>query len=141
MLAFATRRARDALGLGFAVLALVTAGCGSAGGVSSEKREAAEKKLHEIDTKLDQVMSAYRSGNKDQASKLARSIGPDLYEGTAEGVVAKEAAAVNRQLDPLIEASIPAKVKEGAAPAEVDQLVKRAHDLISEAREKIEKGE
>jgi len=109
-------------------------------GIAKEGREAAEAKLREIHKALDALVAAYKAGNMDEASKLAMQIG-DLYEGQAEGVVAKVAAAENRQLDPLLEATIPAKVRERVAVAELERLVKRAHTLLDAAHKKIEATE
>lgn len=120
--------------------ALVASSGAQQRGGAKEVREAAEAKIREIQKTLDALVDAYKAGNMDEARKLATKIG-DLYEGQVEGVVAKVAAAQNRQLDPLLEATIPAKVRARVAVKELETLVRRAHTLLGEAHEKIEATE
>lgn len=109
-------------------------------GITKEARETAEAQIREIQKTLDELVTVYKAGNIDEARKLAMKIG-DLYEGQVEGMVAKVAAAKNRQLDPLLEATIPAKVRGRVSVKELETLIERAHKLLSEVHEKIEATE
>jgi hypothetical protein len=134
------RRGRLAIVGALAVAsALILAGCG--GGESGEDFEKAEDSIHEIQRTLDDAVEKYKGGDTDEALQLAERAGLDLYEGQAEGVVADVAPSVNRQLDPLIEATIPGKIREEAPPEEVEEHVDRAQKLLSEALVEIEEAE
>jgi hypothetical protein len=129
--------------------AVLLAGCSNDGtnnassttsGAESSQREAAEDYLHKIDGQLDTVLADYRAGRTDQAHELAESIGHG-YEGVPEETVAKASPTVQRQLDPLIEATLPGAIKRQAAESEVAGHVQRAQTLITQALEAIEKSE
>lgn len=129
------------------VLAPVT-GCasGSSGGgqgastISRESREAAETNLRKIDTTIDELVQAYKAGNRDEAQKLAQEA-TELYEGPTEEVVSSADPADNRQLDPLLMATLPQKVKDGAPASDVESTANRAKSLCEQALKKLQGSE
>ena len=89
-----------------AVLPLLAAGCGSSGAPadssshspgssthsdeggsqsSDSARETAEHRLEDIGPQLATVLADYRSGKKQQAYTLAKSVSAHLYEGPPRG--------------------------------------------------------
>jgi hypothetical protein len=132
------------VGLLVALVAPLLLSCGgdeeSGGGSGGGDKEAAETYLRKTTGQLDTVLADYRSGKKTEAHDLAETIGHD-YEGVPEETVAEVAPEINRQLDPLIEASLPGALEKGQPVAEIETLVQRAKTLITEALEKIEASE
>jgi hypothetical protein len=136
--------------------ATLIAGCGGGGASSSDSdrpaasttggsaakssREMAEDYLRKIIDQLDTVLADYRAGKTDEAYELAHSLG-EGYEGNTEQHVAKASPTVQRQLDPLIEATLPGAIKRNAPQQEVADLVQRAQALTTQALEAIEKAE
>jgi hypothetical protein len=112
----------------------------TASGGAASTREQAEDYLHESIDQLDTVLADYRAGKTDEAYELAKSIG-EGYEGVPEETVAKASPTVQRQLDPLIEATLPGAIKAHANETEIASLVERAQALITEGLEAIEKSE
>lgn len=94
-------------------------------------RETAETRLETIRTQLGTVLTDYRSGKKQQAYALAKAISANLYEGTAEGIVAPIDPAGERQLDPLLAATLPDAIKSGQSASQIAILIHRAQALAS----------
>lgn len=100
----------------------------------------AEAYLRKSTEDLTTVLNDYKAGKKDQALELAKSLG-EHYEGVPEETVAKLAPAVNRQFDPLIEATLPGAIERGADVKEVTTLVGNAQKLIAQALQAVEENE
>jgi hypothetical protein len=109
-------------------------------GDAGSQREQAEDYLHQSIDQLDTVLADYRAGKTDEAYELAKSIG-EGYEGIPEETVAKASPTVQRQLDPLIEATLPGAIKRHANETEIAGFVQRAQTLITQGLEAIEKSE
>lgn len=152
---------RTAVLLTIAAPMLLTAGCGSNDSPSalgkqtsqgtsksegpaaengSSARETAETRLQKIDTSLNTVLTNYRSGQKDQAYNLAKST-TDLYEGTTEGIATRMCAADNRQLDPLLMATLPNAIKSNHSTSEIGRLVQQAQNLARHCLDTIHHNE
>lgn len=112
-----------------AVAALLAVGCSSGSGLNPASRETAEHRLEAIGPKLALVLADYQSGKRQQAYALATSISSTMYEGTAEGIVAKVDLAHDRQLDPLLAATLPYAISAGKPASQVAALVHRAQAL------------
>jgi hypothetical protein len=116
-------------------------GTTTAGGTDAKSsREAAEDYLHKVIDQLDTVLADYRAGKTDEAYELAHTLG-EGYEGNTEQHVAKASPTVQRQLDPLIEATLPGAIKRNAPQQEVADLVQRAQALTTQGLEAVEKAE
>jgi hypothetical protein len=103
-----------------------------------DERQTAIEGLEQINTLLDQALEAYRSGDPDTAYGHAQEAGHDIYETSeVEGVVARVAPGINRELDPLVEATIPAAIQNGAPVEEVDQLIARCQELVNDAIQQL----
>ncbi len=107
---------------------------------AKSSREVAEDYLRKINDQLDTVLADYRNSKTDEAYELAKTLGKG-YEGVPEQTVAKASPTVQRQLDPLIEATLPGAIKRKAPQQEVADLVQRAQALTTQALEAIEKAE
>jgi hypothetical protein len=137
------------------VMPLLAAGCGgssspSAGSSHSDKaassssdtaRETAEKRLEAIPGQLSKVLATYKSGNKQQAYTMAKSVSTDLYEGTTEGIVSNMDPAGERQIDPLLAAALPAAIQNGESTSQVAALIHQAQMLASSCLDAIHKSE
>lgn len=154
-------RRRASTATAAAVLALLAAGCASASGAPSARstrsgdaggtasaaptgdaaRETAETRLHTIGTQLATVLADYRGGRKQQAYTLAKSISTDLYEGTTEGIVSKMDPAGERQIDPLLAATLPAAIQSGGPASQIAALVHQGQTLASSCLDTIHKAE
>jgi hypothetical protein len=140
-----------------AVVSLLAAGCGSSGSSSpsagsshSDKtaspssdtaRETAEKRLEAIPAQLTKVLAVYKSGNKQQAYTMAKSVSTSLYEGTTEGIVSNMDPAGERQIDPLLAATLPAAIQNGESTSLVAALIHQAQALASSCLDAIHKSE
>lgn len=145
-----------------AAVALLATGCGSSGtptGSSSHSpessshsaeggsqssdsaRETAEQRLEEIGPQLSTVLADYRAGKKQQAYTLAKSVSAHLYEGTTEGIVSQIDAAGERQIDPLLAATLPAAIHNGESTSQVAALVHQAQGLAASCLAAIHKSE
>jgi hypothetical protein len=141
-----------------AVLSLLIAGCGgnsppasashSSGSSSASApqggdaaRETAERRLEAIGPQLGAVLADYRSGKKQQAYSIAKSISTNLYEGTTEGVVSKMDPAGERQIDPLLAATLPAAIQSGAPASQIAVLTHRAQMLAASCLDTIHHSE
>lgn len=133
------------LGLFFGVL-LTACGPGSSGGgqgtstITRQDREAAETNLRKIGTTMDELVQAYKAGNRAEAQKLAQEA-TELYEGPTEHVMSSADSADNRQLDPLLMATLPQKVKDGAPASDVESTANRAKSLCEQALKKLQESE
>lgn len=138
----------------FAVVSLLAAGCGGSSppsgsshtgvGASSSSdtaRETAEKRLEAIPGQLGKVLAAYKSGNKQQAYTMAKSVSASLYEGTTEEIVAKIDPAGNRQIDPLLAATLPAAIQSGESASQIAALIHQGQALASDCLSAIHKSE
>jgi len=135
-----------------AALALLTAACSSnstptaAGGTPGSgssspaaskadsgdaARETAETRLEAIGTQLGTVLADYRSGRTQQAYTLAKAISANLYEGTTEGIVAAIDPAGERQIDPLLAATLPGAIHNGEPASQIATLIHQAQALAS----------
>jgi hypothetical protein len=139
----------------FAVVGLVVAallpasvglvGCGapSGGGSGSSsksaQREAAETNLRKIDSTLDQVVTAYKAGDMATAARLADQA-TKLYEGSTETTVTAADPAVERQLDPLLAATLPQMVKGSGSASDVESTCERGKSLVDEALSKLQQA-
>jgi hypothetical protein len=92
-------------------------------------RESAERSLGTIPAKLATILVDYKAGKKQQAYNLAKATSDNLYEGTTEGVVAAMDPAGERQIDPLLAATLPAAIQSGGSVAEVAALIHQAQAL------------
>lgn len=133
LLVFALGASLTACGLGS------YGGSQQASGTSHAKREAAEKNLRQIMTKMDELVAAYKAGNVAEAKKLADEA-TELYEGPTEEVVAAADPTGNRQLDPLLMATLPQKLKEGAPASDVESTANRAKSLAEQSLKKLEES-
>jgi hypothetical protein len=140
-----------------AVLSLLAAGCSSSSsstpsGSSSHSgdssssssdsaRETAETRLEAIPAQLSKVLADYKSGNKQAAETLAKSTSAKLYEGTTEGIVAKMDPAGERQIDPLLAATIPAAISNGESVSQVTVLIHQGQTLAASCLAAIHKSE
>jgi hypothetical protein len=143
--------------LALAVVPLLAAGCGSSGsstpgssshssegsspGSGDSARETAEKRLEAIGPQLAKVLTVYKAGHKQEAATMAKSVTASLYEGTTEGIVSKMDPADNRQLDPLLMATIPAAITNGESASQVAALIHQAQTLASSCLDAIHKSE
>lgn len=136
------------------ILAIVGAGCGQAAdshpiatssghtaNVANPDRETAEGRLNQIGQRLDSVLADYTSGKRDQAYTEAKAVSAHLYEGTTEGVVAKDAPAVQRQLDSLLATTLPTAIHNNSSVAKVATLVHHAEHLTRQGLTAIKKTE
>lgn len=114
-----------------------TASAASTGQVSDTARETAESRLETIGTKLATVLADYRSGRKQRAYALAKSISTNLYEGTTEGIVAKMDPAGERQIDPLLAATLPAAIQNGEPVSQIAALTHQAQMLARDCLDTI----
>lgn len=136
-----TRRIKLALLLApLAAISLLAGACssspasGSSGGSKSSgdtARETAETRLEAIGPKLATVLVDYRAGKKQQAYNLAKSVSSNLYEGTTEGIVSGIDPAGERQIDPLLAATLPAAIQSGESTTQVAALIHRAQALAT----------
>jgi hypothetical protein len=138
-----------------AVVSLLAAGCGStssppagsshsgktASSSSDTARETAEKRLEAIPGQLAKVLAAYKSGNKQQAYTMAKSVSTSLYEGTTEGIVSTMDPAGERQIDPLLASTIPAAIGNGESASQVAALIHQGQTLASTCLDAIHKHE
>lgn len=141
----------------FAVVSLLAAGCGgsssssppagsshsteSSASSSDAARETAEKRLETISGQLGKVLAAYKSGKKQQAYTLAKSVSTNLYEGTTEGIVSKMDPAGERQIDPMLATTIPAAIQNSESASAVAALIHQAQTLASSCLDAIHKEE
>lgn len=134
------------------VLALAITGCGgtdkphSAGdakqsSAADSDRETAEMRLGQIGTRLGTVGRDYTAGKQDRAYTEAKAISEDLYEGTAEGVVAKDAPAVQRRLDALLATTLPTAIHNHSPVGQVAKLIGQAQGLARQGLAAIKKTE
>lgn len=138
-----------------AAVSLLTGGCssssrtsGDTGGTrasethsSDSARETAERRLEQIGPQLGAVLTDYRAGKKSQAYDLAKSVSVNLYEGTAEGIVSSIDPAVERQIDTLLAATLPAAIKNGDPASQVATLVHQAQTLAASGLSAIHNAE
>lgn len=138
-----------------AVVSLLAAGCSSSGSStpspdsshsrdSSQNvtaRETAETRLEAIPAQLGKVLVVYKSGNKQRAYTMAKSVSAKLYEGTAEGIVSAVDPAGERQIDPLLAATIPAAIKNGESVSAVTALIHEGQTLARSCLAEIHKSE
>lgn len=142
------------------VLPLLATGCGStspsggsshASGTASHSsdsssssdsaRETAETRLEAIGPHLGTALADYRSGKKQEAYTLAKSVSANLYEGTTEGIVSRIDPAGERQIDSLLAATIPAAIQNGEAASQVAVLIHRGQALAASCLAAIHKSE
>lgn len=138
-----------------AVVPLLAVGCGSSGssspsadsshsGDSSQNvtaRETAETRLEAIPAQLGKVLVVYKSGNKQRAYTMAKSVSATLYEGTTEGIVSAIDPAGERQIDPLLAATIPAAIQSGESVTAVTALIHAGQTLARSCLAEIHKSE
>ena len=86
-------------------------------------------------------LADYRSGKKQQAYTLAKSVSAKLYEGTTEGIVSRIDPAGERQIDSLLAATIPAAIQNGEAASQVAVLIHRGQALAASCLAAIHKSE
>lgn len=141
----------------FAAVSLLAAGCGgsnsssppagsshsteSSASSSDTARETAEKRLEAIPGQLGKVLAVYKSGKKQQAYAMAKSVSTNLYEGTTEGIVSKMDQAGERQIDPMLATTIPAAIQNGESASMVAALIHQAQTLASSCLDAIHKEE
>jgi hypothetical protein len=108
---------------------------------SDSARETAEQRLEDMGPQLAAVLADYRSGKKQQAYTLAKSVSAHLYEGTTEGIVSRIDPAGERQIDPLLAATLPAAIHNGESTSQVAALVHQAQGLATSCLAAIHKSE
>jgi hypothetical protein len=93
----------------------------------------------EIESLLDEVLTAYREGDADEAAELAAEAYLENYEVIEAEVIAK-APAVNDELEPLLGAELRRRIQEGASVSEIEAMVDKAKQLLKEALDALESG-
>lgn len=105
------------------------------------ERETAESRLEIIGSRLSTVLADYKSGKTQQAYTLAKSISVNLYEGPTEGICSKTAPSVERQIDPLLAATLPAAIQGKMSASQIAALTTRAQTLASGCLNAIHRSE
>lgn len=137
-----------------AVVSLLVAGCSSGSSSPSPDsshsrdssqndtaRETAETRLEAIPARLGRVLVVYQSGSKQQAYTMAKAVSGQLYEGTTEGIVSAIDPGGERQIDPLLAATIPAAIKNGESVSAVTALIHQGQALARSCLAEIHKSE
>jgi hypothetical protein len=93
----------------------------------------------EIEGLLDEVVTAYRDGDADEAAELAAEAYLENYE-VIEAEVIAQAPDVNEELEPLLGAELRRRIQEGAPVSEIESMVEEAKRLLTEALEALEQG-
>jgi len=138
-----TRRAASCRRAALSVLVfsvmLGPVGCGSSGqrAAASDARSGAARELRHMDALFTRATRAYQS--KDDKMALSSALDArEAYESEAvEGVVARVAPPVNRQLDNLVMEQIPGAVKSNVSQTDLQSLIDRAHDLIDQGLQSL----
>lgn len=90
-----------------------------------------------IEELLDEIASTYDPSNPESAAELAAEAYLENYETIEAGVI-EAAPAVNEQLEPLLGAELRKRIREGATPAEVQRMTRRAKQLLGEGVAAVE---
>jgi hypothetical protein len=96
-----------------------------------------EAVVEEIEQLLNEVVSAYKSGDADAAAELSAEAYLENYE-VIEAEVIELAPEVNEELEPLLGADLRKRISEGAPVGEIEAMVARAKDLLAEALKALE---
>ena len=128
-----SRRGRMGLLMVLAAAIAAATGCSR---FSSEKRNTAVARLHQMDALLPKLVSAYSAGDQATAQRLAGQIS-ELHDGTTETVIREFDAKLRDQTEEVFEQQLPDKVNHHAPTAEVQALAQHGHALIGQALAKI----
>lgn len=100
-------------------------------------RARALDRLHEIDGLLTDLDHAYAAGRRTEAKRLATKILFSFDNSVAERVVTQMDRPLHRELEPILEKDLTAKVDGGAPVPEVASLIARGHELVGRAIHEI----
>ncbi len=93
-----------------------------------------------IDSLLDQVLTAYQAGETEQASEFAVEAYLENYE-LVEAHVIELAPEVNEELEPLLQREIREAIDNEVDVSELRALIDRAGELLDEAAEHVSSAE
>jgi hypothetical protein len=116
------------------VIALGTTACSR---FRADERARAMERLREIDGLLTDLDRAYTAGKRTDANQLATKILFSFDNSVAERVVTQIDRPLHRELEPILEKQLTAKVEAGAPVAEVGALIARGHALVERAIREI----
>jgi hypothetical protein len=91
----------------------------------------------EIEGLLDEIVADYRAGNSEKAAELVAEAYLENYE-VIEPEVIEYAPDINSELEPLLGAALRREISDGAPPAKIEDMVRRARDLLQQAVKAVE---
>ena len=95
------------------------------------------QRLREIDALLNDLNHAYGGGRGAEAKQIATKILFSFDNSMAETVITQIDRPLHRQLEPILEKTLSAKVDAGAPVGEVSALIAQAHELVGQAIREI----
>ncbi|HVF54242.1 MAG TPA: hypothetical protein VNC78_11665 [Actinomycetota bacterium] len=93
----------------------------------------------EIERLLDEIVETYEAGDADAAAELSAEAYLENYE-LIEAQVIEQAPEINEELEPLLGADLRKRINEGAPLADIEVMIVRAKELLTEALAVIESG-
>jgi hypothetical protein len=94
----------------------------------------------EIEELLTEIEEAYADGDAEAAAELSAEAYLENYE-VIEADVIELAPEVNEELEPLLGAELRRQIQTGAPQDDIEAMIDRARELLSEAHEALEAGQ
>ncbi len=105
-------------------------------GAAPAEESDPEAVVAEIEELLQEIVETYRAGDAEAAAELSAEAYLEHYE-VIEAEVIEQAPEVNEELEPLLGADLRRRITAGAPAAEIEQMVRRAEELLDEALEAL----
>lgn len=102
-----------------------------------EAQTAPDEVAEEIEGLLDEIVADYRAGNSEDAAELVAEAYLENYE-VIEPEVIEHAPDINSELEPLLGAALRREISDGAPPAKIEDMVRRARELLQQAVKALE---
>ena len=109
------------------------------GAQSLEESDPAEVAAN-IEALLADALEAYEDGDAEEAGELAAEAYLENYE-LIEAEVIEYAPEINEELEPLLGADLRKEMDAGAPVNEIEDMIARAEELLTEALEVLEEAE
>lgn len=90
-----------------------------------------------IEELLDEIVALYAAGDAEAAAELSAEAYLENYE-VIEAQVIAEAPEINEELEPLLGAELRRRIQDGAPAEDIEAMVARAKELLTQALEALE---